>query len=249
MNLSSKYCKDGIYTKQLMAFFRPCCLFFMFFLLGCTSSSGVQIKTSQSSINSVHPAGDGWWYVRFQIAWPDQEPQWFLGTMLAAEVVAPVLKENRKNIHLWRFHRRAIHDSHGHLFSFIFYSSAKTAEKVNQSIEESVFLAKLKSEKKITAVSFDDVWKIKRPDIEASSDGSWPKIIQKTWPTFIMGASQMWLDLVIGIAAEEPYELDYDELYDKVQNKITSIWVKQGRHAWMHHLNALYAYQPVFMHF
>jgi hypothetical protein len=195
------------------------------------------------------PEGKGWWYVRFQINWSDDYPQWSIGTLLAGEIIAPILNNNRQDIELWRFHRRAAHDGYGHVFSFIFYSSAQTARKVNSAINKDALLSRLTREKNVIKVSFDDPEKITRPDIEDTSDPVWPESIQRTWPTFIMGASQMWLDLVIELAYKERKGQAEEILYVEVQNQITGLWMRNAKHAWMHHLNVLYAYQPILMRY
>jgi hypothetical protein len=64
-----------------------------------------------------------------------------------------------------------------------------------------------------------------------------------------MGASQMWLDLVSGLAEKERDVLQDEILYSRVQSRLTKIWRQQGSHVWLHHLNALYAYQPILMRY
>jgi hypothetical protein len=66
-----------------------------------------------------------------------------------------------------------------------------------------------------------------------------------------MGASQMWLNLIAETVADMPtadtaLSLDeYEEFYKEVNATITSLWENNGRHAFLHHLNALFGYQPV----
>ena len=248
-DLSIRYCTFSSEYKRRTVFIKLCCLILAGFLTACSTSSKVHIDSKPAEKNSSLPVGKGWWYARFRIAWPEQEPQWYLGTMLAAEVIAPVLKEHRRDIDLWRFHRRALHDGGEHLFSFIFYSSAATAEKIYQDIDKSKLLARLREEEKVTWVGFDDLRKVNYPNREDTSDKNWPEIIQKTWPEFIMGASQMWLDLVCGIAENERHVQTDEVLYSQVQTILTKMWMMQGRHIWLHHLNALYAYQPLLMRY
>jgi hypothetical protein len=38
---------------------------------------------------------------------------------------------------------------------------------------------------------------------------------------------------------------EYEEFYKEVNATITSLWENNGRHAFLHHLNALFGYQPV----
>ncbi len=98
----------------------------------------------------------------------------------------------------------------------------------------------------------DDPAKIILPNIEDTGDKNWPESIQKTWPYYIMGASQMWLNLIAEIAAEKladnPAPSSIEEIeafYQQVDETITDLWQKEGRHAFMHHLNALFEYEPL----
>ena len=218
--------------------------------VACTMTAPEQVKRKLPEIETSQlPEGKGWWYVRFQINWPEDYPQWYIGTLLAGEVISPILNNNRQDIELWRFHRRAAHDGYEHLFSFIFYSSAQTARNVNSAINKDPLLIRLRQEKNVIKVSFDDPEKITRPDIEDTSDPEWPETIQRTWPTFIMGASQMWLDLVIELANKERNGQAEEILYTEVQNQITGLWMGHAKHAWLHHLNVIYAYQPILMRY
>ena len=103
----------------------------------------------------------------------------------------------------------------------------------------------------MTAVVVDDTNRIDRPAIEDSSDTAWPPELRRSWPHFIMGASQTWLDLVAAMAEEDGAESSDTSLeglenkYGRVSRRIDAVWREEGRHAFLHHLNALFAYQPV----
>ena len=64
-----------------------------------------------------------------------------------------------------------------------------------------------------------------------------------------MGASRMWLDLVSDLASRESSIDGIDAKYKKVQDEITRIWREQGQHAILHHMNAVYAYQPLLIRY
>jgi hypothetical protein len=170
-------------------------------------------------------------------------PNWAMGALVAGEVFSPILENYRHDIELWRFHRRAGRDQAGHQFSFIFYSSALTAQLIYRDLENNLVLRDLLQQGKLDSVQFDDVGQLSRPKIEDTSDKSWPLIIQKSWPDYIMGVSQMWLNLVHGLADNHQQD-DVIQRYDDVQKELTALWVQHGQHAWLHHLNALYAYEP-----
>ena len=216
----------------------------------CSIPSVVVETTDQYQVPAEIPPGQGWWFARFNMAGSEQQsPDWYMGTLIAGEIIAPLLTEHRNDIEFWRIHRRAGRDGDNHVFSFIFYSSAETARLIYQGIDNNELLKQLISEQKITETVSDETTKILRPEISATSDENWSDEIQKTWPSYIMGASQMWLDLVTEYAGQQEAGIDPVERYQQVQKRLTEVWQAEGRHAWLHHLNALYAYQPLLMRY
>ena len=103
----------------------------------------------------------------------------------------------------------------------------------------------------IDDVVYDDPAELTRPNIEDTSDKNWPVSIQKAWPYYIMGVSQMWLDLIVQVADNKMENNsatsinEIESFYKQVDETITELWQKQGRHAFMHHLNALFGYKPL----
>ena len=63
----------------------------------------------------------------------------------------------------------------------------------------------------------------------------------------------MWLHLIDEIAAGEeapPDSASPEELeayYQRINETLTGHWQQEGRHALLHHLNALFGYQPLLM--
>jgi hypothetical protein len=219
-------------------------------LTACTVAPVVVDVTEQYQVPDKLSAGKGWWYARFRVTWPEGEkPDWSIGTLVAGEIIAPVINKYRQDIELWRFHRRAARDGYDHVFSFIFYSSAETASLIYQNIDRNEQLQQLKSEQVIIWTGFDNTTTNKRPEVSATSDSSWPEEIQQTWPVFIMGASQMWLDLVKHYSRQSDADMEPVQRYQIIQQKVTEVWQDNGRHAWLHHLNGLYAYQPMLMRY
>ena len=222
-------------------------LLILFLLLsGCQSIPPTPIVNAPGSQDQPLPSGRGWWNARFGIAWPkDQEPSWYMGTLIADQVISPVLKAHRSSIELWRFHRRAARDKAGHIFSFIFYATPQDARRIYRAIELSPVLKQLRDRRAVVRVSFDDTSTIGRPAIKDASDAHWPEVIQQSWPPYIMGASQMWLELIHALAADEERDQSQIAGYKSVQNKLNQLWLDEGQHALLHHLNALFGYQPV----
>jgi hypothetical protein len=59
----------------------------------------------------------------------------------------------------------------------------------------------------------------------------------------------MWLELVSELSAREKSTDDLEARYKNVQEDITRLWQEEGQHAVLHHLNALYAYQPLLIRY
>jgi len=87
--------------------------------------------------------------------------------------------------------------------------------------------------------------------VEGSSDPRWSPELQRAWPYYIMGVSEMWLRLIDEHArAAAPQEEAPDlgrtvAFYRQVDQAVTRTWQKEGEHAFLHHLNALFGYQPI----
>ena len=164
---------------------------------GCSSLGRVQSREIEPLKYRELPSGHGWWFARFRMQWPpDTDPIWYMDLYLAHQVILPKLEKYKEDIDLWRFHRRAVRDGAGRQFSFIFYSSPRTARHIFNALQTDPLVAYLKTEGVLERDVYDDPTQINRPNIEDTSDENWPTSIQKTWPFYIMGASQMWLNLI-----------------------------------------------------
>lgn len=219
-------------------------------LWGCATPVPVEDDSAVTEQIEVEtgalPNGEGWWYARFHIDWPEGEAiRWYMGTLIGGEVIAPIFDDYYRDVYVWRIHRRASRDGHGHVFSFIFYSTPQGAQRIYNAIEDHALVQSLLESGQLTQVAVDDVTRITRPNIEDTSDDHWPESVQKTWPAMIMGTSRMWLDLVSELAAEESAHDRLEAKYRKVQESVTAVWREQGQHAILHHINAVYAYQPL----
>ena len=194
----------------------------------------------------------GWWYARFRMKWPqDTEPSWHIDLLLAHRLKAPVLNRFSREITLWRFHRRAVRDEEGHQFSITFYSSSKTARGIFNALKSDKLLQKMKRSGRIIQDLYDNTAGVYAPRIEDTSDSHWSPPIRKSWPFFIMGVCQMWLSLINETAANTFDQTKSSSLpqiiqfYKKVNETIQPLWREQGSHALLHHLNAIFGYEPV----
>jgi hypothetical protein len=200
------------------------------------------------------PAGHFWWYLRFRMEWPEgKPPAWQTDLMLADLVVRPVLERRQADIVLWRFHRRAARDAAGHQFSFIFYATPETARNVYADLDASPALGQARASGRVTAVLPDDPLHPARPGRGDTGDPAWSESLRTAWPDYLMGASRMWLSLVSQLvdrpSAAHASFAEMDAAYVHADAAVTAVWRDEGRHAFLHHLNALFGYEPLQMRF
>jgi hypothetical protein len=169
--------------------------------------------------------------------------------LLAHAVVGPVLKEHTKELPWWRFHRRAAQDETGHQFSFLFYSNSGAAAAVMQDIRQSSVLQQALANRIVEKVAFDDPSNPCHPEIEAMSDPHWTPELQRNWPSYIMGVSSLWLGLIDDIMEHAPPHNDHFsellERYRQAKDAVTNLWYQEGQHAFLHHLSAIFGYEPL----
>jgi hypothetical protein len=232
-----------------------------FWLVGLLVAVAVSGCTSMGKVKPIEPelighkavdAEKGWWHARFHMDWPqDADPAWYVDFILAHRVISPVLDQYEKEISLWRFHRRAARDQGGHQFSFIFYASRETAQKIYRAIRSSRLLEALIVAHLVAETIYDDTTAVLQPDLGATSDPTWSPEIKKTWPFYIMGVSRMWLNLIDEVSKETLKKRDLSHLnellegYRKVNEVVEGKWRKEGSHAFLHHLNAIFGYEPL----
>ena len=227
-------------------------IFSMLAMAGCaTAVKRKALETSEPPPAEI-ASSNGWWSARFRMYWPpEEEPLWHTDLLIAHKIIAPVILQYKDRLRLWRFHRRAARDGAGHQFSFIFYATAETAYQVYDTLRSDALLTEMAYSGRVIEEVYDNPDRITKPRIKDTSDPNWPSVIQKSWPYYIKGVSQMWLNLIAETAADiptadTPLSLDeYEALYKEVNATLLSLWENNGRHAYLHHLNALFGYKPL----
>ncbi len=219
-------------------------------LAGCASSHPTAPPPQPTAAVPLPDDELNWWVVRYRIHWPEGEsPDWAIDLLLAHAVVKPSLEIYSQRLPYWRFHRRAARDASGHQFSFLFYTDPPTARAIYASLEANPVLGKLKAQGLITQIVKDDPDRPERPNIEDTSDPKWSPTLQRHWPAYIMGVSQLWLGLIDDAVADLPVEsyAGYDPLviYRAADKRVSQIWFKEGQHAFLHHLSAVFGYREL----
>ncbi len=195
---------------------------------------------------------DQYWFAAcFRMPWDGEgRPEWAVDAALAREVIMPLLQKFGDELGLWRFHRRAGRDATGHQFTLLMYTSASVAEDIQQQISDSPVVTSLQRAGHVTAVLTTCRGDAPSPVLSAHSDPGWHPHIQRAWPYFIMGVSANWLALIDGVSTEigSPEGASVPEMlrhYRQVHEEVTALWQGQGQHAYIHHLSALFAYEPL----
>lgn len=225
------------------------------FLAACTLSPAREpaplggVYTQADAENHVRKS---WWACRFFVHWPMNEaPDFAVDLLLAHSVVAPALKTQTHNIDWWRFHRRAARDAAGHRFRFLFYAEPQVAAEVFEAIVQNRVLQQALAAKLVDAVHCDDPATPRNRDPAALSDPNWSAVMQRNWPYFIMGVSSLWLAMIDDLAGEmvepsEPMDLPVRmEAYRRTESELNALWRDEGQHALLHHLNAMFGYEPI----
>jgi hypothetical protein len=105
----------------------------------------------------------------------------------------------------------------------------------------------------VAAVLQDDPLNPSRPGRGDTGDPAWSAALRAAWPDYLMGASRTWLLLVSQMAASVPPAAsdfaDVEAAYKDATASVTAVWREEGRHAFLHHLNALFGYEPLQMRF
>ncbi|CAA0098309.1 Uncharacterised protein [Halioglobus japonicus] len=234
--------------------FRICLVIASLLVAACTPALQVEPATAytpQPAALDAEQADRYWWQVRFRLKWPEDEAPDFAAHLLIAEqVLLPVLVENQTELPLWRFHRRAGRDRAGNQFSLLFFSDRETAKHIDEEITSAPTTTWLLDNGLLEKVSFAQRSPEELGRLELTSDPEWPIEIQRSWPYFIMGASQTWLMLVQELSQQAPLEgeVDYPALlqhYQSVDSRLNDQWRRNGQHAYLHHLSAVFGYQPL----
>lgn len=193
-----------------------------------------------------------WFRYRFRIELEENgSTRWWIDILILDTVIRQVLLHHRAGINLWRVHRRSKTDETGHQFTFLVYASEEIANQINQEIQSLNFFKTLKTLKLLKDYPLDEESACDIHLIEGTSDESWSPVVQKSWPYYIMGVSEMLLALVGGLKEGLAVPKPSDELaaiegfYRRLNNRLSEVWQNEGRHAFLHHINALFGYHPI----
>jgi hypothetical protein len=201
-----------------------------------------------------------WFHYRFRMVWPedDQEPHFWCDIMLLDTVVRDVINTHRKPDTLWRIHRMAAREDQsgqpsqaGHQFTLLLFTDEQTAEEIDREVGSHPAVAGMRQHQLLREYCLEKEQGEDIGQVSGTSDKVWSVEVQRSWPYYIMGVSEMLLDLVAHCraGAEIPgFDGGPDApttLYRQLHGRLSAIWQNEGQHAFLHHLNALFGYVPL----
>lgn len=192
---------------------------------------------------------DHWHAFYLRILTPQGEgPKWWVDILLLDTVVRDVVSAKRDALVLWRVHRRFKQDRAGHEFRLDCYTTDQTAQEIDDLLRQHGSVQLLKNNSMLREYLPERCG----GGIESISDSDWPVELQKSWPYFIQGTSEMLLDLIEQLRVQTTSGgirtstlADVESLYVDLNDRLTRIWQRSGSHAFFHHINALFAGVPV----
>jgi hypothetical protein len=218
-------------------------------LSGCASAPGPSVATPAARAATPPPAAEAplyWWFSRFRLAWPEGEPKpWHPDLLLADRVIRPILADEGDRILLWRVHRRAARDAAGRQFSFIYRTTPETARRLQARIDADPQVVRLLRNGTLMRVSHDDPAHPQRPGLGDTSDPNWTPEMRRAWPYFIMGVSELWLELIRELGESTELPRGIDARYVALDKELETLWRDQGGHALLHHLSAVFGYREL----
>ncbi|MEJ5359379.1 MAG: hypothetical protein WHT06_11975 [Desulfobacterales bacterium] len=221
------------------------------FVLAAAAAGACAGLPPPRTLPEAAPAAEAAWQaLRFRFTWPPGlDPAWHLDSLFADRLVRPILEEEGPAIPLWRFHRRAVRDAAGHQLSFLFRADSATARRVRHAAVSHPLVARARQAGCLAEIVAEEG--AGPAPLSDTSDPSWPPALREAWPHYIAGVSRMWLELVRAFAppADPPGDGEAFETLEngfrETERRIRALWRTQGLHAFLHHLNALFGYEPV----
>lgn len=233
---------------------RMCLTLQVLWLGACSSTMQVDsvplVEPIKASLSAEQP-DRAWWQLRFKLIWPEDDyPDFSRHLLIAEQLLLPTITAHEQQLPLWRFHRRASRDAAGNQFSLIFYADEAVATQIADEISADPLTLWLRENGMIEKVFLTKRTTEELGLLEQTSDPEWPMEIQRSWPYFIMGASQAWLMLVQETSQEAGLtgSVSYADLlahYQQIDLAVNVQWAEYGQHAYLHHLNAIFGYQPL----
>ena len=241
--MNERYWLTGPFTLRPLL----CAVLLAIFAIGCGHAVSPHLPPPTT-------VGEGakWHQVRFFLDWPaDREPAVPVVLLLAQRIVGPAIATHGSSIYLWRLHQRAVRDGGGHQLTFFAFMPPLAFASMETGVKDSLLLRELLSNGIVTSVNARIADGEHTDELGGISDQKWPSQIQSAWPFFANGASATWLAMVDTFATQRcPEAMSYTELlpcFERVSADLDVLWRMHGQHAFLHHLNAIFSYRPLYI--
>ena len=237
-----------------MNFYKSILLFLCILLPACSTIAPRAPNPINMNSRVVDDDSAAWRNCHFRIAWPEgAAPRWGVDLLVAHKILGPILSRQANEIYRWRFHRRSNRDEAGHQFSFVYYAGSAEAQTIISAIQQSQWRQRLLENEVLESAACETADNMSRQDIGDGSDENWSESMQRHWPAYIMGVSNLWLGLIDdAIVSLQPDEHDLDktlQAYDEAGRIVSLIWRNESQHALLHHLNAVFGYEEMLIRF
>jgi len=194
-----------------------------------------------------------WYELNFKINYPDiQNPKVWIDIFIIDKIVRDVLTAEKSKIVLWRIHRRWSVDQAGHQLTLSCFTKEQTANSIEKLIRGSgpfkiLQANNLLAEDLKTVTGGENISDI--ADDKSTLD--WLEELKQSWPYYINGCSEMFLCLIEYLRDAAQADInennisEIEKLYKEINNRLIFIWQKNGSHAFFHHINAIFGYEPL----
>ena len=194
-----------------------------------------------------------WYEFNFKMNWTqNQEPKTWIDIFIVDEIIQDVVSKNKSVIELWRIHRRWSNDPTGHQLILSCFTQEQNANSIKRYIIGSrpfKFLQEnnLLAEELETAAGGESI----RDIADDKSTRNWPEELKNSWPYYISSCSEMFLCLIDSLKGGAKSDIDgkdvseIESYYTGINNRLMNIWQGHGSHAFFHHINAIFGYQPL----
>lgn len=191
-----------------------------------------------------------WNRLSFKIKWDRSSPaRFFIDLILLDLLIKPAIDKFRSEIFSWTFHRSAApNDPDGHMLKFNVYTDVEIAQKILDFIKLHENYNLVKNYFEENELKIMDIGS----NIEAIAGGvGASKEILKSWHYFMMGACDMYINLIeetknkLAKTIDKNDQKQLESYYQDIQNDIASQWHEGGQHAFFHFLSEIFGYPPI----
>lgn len=164
-------------------------------------------------------------------------------------VVYDIINKYNKDILHWRFHRRFNEDKAGHIFKLFVFTDKSIGQQVKTDIDTNLLSKLLLTHRILKSIDWKEENKSDglNDKVEGILDAQkWTIEIKKSWIHFAEGVSKLMMDWILLYDAPKIDSntnfTEIDKRYKTIQDDFEGKILKDGQHAFIHHLDAFFGY-------